>query len=173
MRTKKISRCKRPLSYYWRQQNHRTPHHKNRWWSYQQLKDRFTDLPPSSSQEGEIYLDITPADFRRMFKKWKEQTSSSPSGRHLSNYKAILNDDEMVKLHCIMCSLLLKCGFPPTRWGKAAKLMLEKEPGKPQLNHLRVIHLLETGYYCVLKLIWMRRLIRRAAQLRLLMSALS
>ena len=47
--------------------------------------------------------------------------------------------------------------------------MLEKSPEHgPRLDKLRVIHLLEADYNFVLKLIWGRRLMRRAHENRLL-----
>ena len=47
-------------------------------------------------KEKEISLKITPQDFIHIFSKWKEKTSSSPSGRHIGHYRAILTDPELV-----------------------------------------------------------------------------
>ena len=70
-----------------------------------------------------------------------------------------------------MCSLPLRYGFASKRWSNAIKVMLEKDVGNPRIDCLWVIHLLEVDYNFVLKLIWGRRLIQRAAQFRTLMPA--
>ena len=40
--------------------------------------------------------------------------------------------------------------------------MLEKDPGRPQINRLRIIHLFEADFNFFLKLMWGSRLVRRA-----------
>ena len=93
-------------------------------------------------------------DFRRLFTKWKESTSSSPSGRHIGHYKAILGNDDLVDFHCGMLELPLQFGFSPKRWEKTCTLMIEKNKDiGPRIDKLRVIHLLEADYNFVLKLI--------------------
>ena len=59
--------------------------------------------------------------------------------------------------------------FRPRSLENAVKVMLENDPGKPRLDHLRGIHLLEVDYNFMMKLIWERHLVRRAAQLGFLM----
>ena len=68
-----------------------------------------------------------------MFSKWKEKTTTSPSGRHLGHYKAILQEPDLIQYHCIMASLPLTYGFTPKRWTKAIQIMLEKNPWGQQL----------------------------------------
>ena len=65
----------------------------------------------------------------------------------------------------------LKYGFAPKRWSNVAKVVLEKDAGRPRIDRLRVTHLLKTDYNFVLKLIWGRRLVQWVAQLRILMLA--
>ena len=43
-----------------------------------------------------ISSSITTEDVRRGFGRWRETTSTSPSGRHLGHYKAIIQDDTLV-----------------------------------------------------------------------------
>ena len=43
----------------------------------------------------EISLDTTPEDYEEGFKKWSEMTATSPSGRHLGLYKALLKNEEL------------------------------------------------------------------------------
>ena len=89
-----------------------------------------------------------------MFSKWKEKTTTSPSGRHLGHYKAILQEPDLIQYHCIMASLPLTYGFTPKRWTKAIQIMLEKNPGNPLIHRLRGILILEADLNWVLRLIW-------------------
>ena len=98
-------------------------------------------LPHNTPAEINISLDNE--DYTKMFKKWKEKTTTSPSGRHLGHYKSILQEPELIKYHCIMASLPLKYGFTPKRWTKAIQIMLEKKTGNPLLHRLRGILILE------------------------------
>ena len=126
----------------------------------------------TQEHDRDISLKIYPADFRRLFKKWRESTTSSPSGRHIGHYKAILGDDDLVEFFCAMCELPLNFGFSPKRWETTCTLMLEKSAKfGPRLDKLRVIHLLEADYNFILKLIWGRRLIHKAMDNRLILAA--
>jgi hypothetical protein len=37
--------------------------------------------------------------------------------------------------------------------------MIEKDPGNPRIEHLRVIHLFEANYYLCLKLLWGKQMV--------------
>ena len=82
---------------------------------------------PTHPKESLINIDITKKDFHQIFSKWKESTTTSPSGRHLGHYKAILETPELIEFHCIMASLPIKFGFAPDRWKKAIQIMLKKK----------------------------------------------
>ncbi|KAI2496027.1 hypothetical protein MHU86_18500 [Fragilaria crotonensis] len=59
-------------------------------------------------------------------------------------------------------------GIAPPRWCKAVNIMLEKDPGRPKINRLRIIHLFEADYNLFLKIMWGSRLVRRSVELNLL-----
>ena len=152
-------------------------------WTTETIERIKRKLTPKSdrkdAQEGaeqkdqkEINLRITRADFRGLFKKWKESKSSTPSDRHIGHYKAILGNDDLVDFQCGMLELPRQFGFSPKRWEKTCTLMIEKNKDiGPRIDKLRVINLLEANYNFVLKLIWGRRLIRRASEQRLISPA--
>ena len=69
---------------------------------------------------------MTEVDFISGFKGWKECTTTSPSGRDLGHYKAMINDPDrkkkpelrdheidFVELMAKMINILLKYGFAP------------------------------------------------------------
>jgi hypothetical protein len=61
-----------------------------------------------------------------------------------------------------MCSLPLKHGFSPTQWSSCVDAILEKIPGQPHFENLRIIMLYKADFNFVLKLIWGKRLVRNA-----------
>jgi len=103
-------------------------------------------------------------DVVKGFKKWPEKTSTSPSGRHLGVYKTLLKDqhhekpgepvttkgiDLMQDIHRLII-LALKHTHTFKRWQTIWNLYLEKDPGRPYINRLRTLHLIEAD----LNLIW-------------------
>ena len=58
-----------------------------------------------------------------------------------------------------MINILLNYGFVPKQWCKSITVMIKKDPGNPQIEHLWVIHLFEVDYNFCLKLLWGCRLV--------------
>jgi hypothetical protein len=59
---------------------------------------------------------ITEEEFKATFRLVNEATSSSPSGRHVGHYKAILKNPDAVTFHPIMMSIPFQVGIAPERW---------------------------------------------------------
>jgi hypothetical protein len=89
---------------------------------------------------------ISDADFIATYNRVHENTSSSPSGRHVGHYKAILKDPSLVSMHATMMSLPFLGGFAPPRWNKVTDIMLEKEPGNSRCHRLSIIALFESDF---------------------------
>ena len=49
-------------------------------------------VPERVKSKGEIPIEISEAELGRGFKSWRETTTTSPSGRHLGHYKAIMQE---------------------------------------------------------------------------------
>jgi len=105
---------------------------------------------------------------KKAYRIWNENTSTSPLGRHLGHYHAILKADglkrdsveaiAMEASHNSIWSIhhgLFEYGIHNahcfTRWKQIIKAMLEKEPGNPWIHQLRVIHLYENDYNLLLR----------------------
>jgi hypothetical protein len=109
----------------------------------------------------EIDMYITPSQMSKGFKKWKEETSTSPSGCHLGllwipayatstkEIKKLRNDIQQLQADIINLPVLW--GFSPNQWKTIVNAMLKKVAGKPLLHKLRVIHILEADYNLALK----------------------
>jgi hypothetical protein len=95
-----------------------------------------------------IYPVVTAEDFLSCFGCVADKKSSSPSGRHVGHYPMCIDlKDELSVLlaavHSAMMSIPLAEGFCPKRWRQAIDIMLEKIPGVPIINKLRIIQLIE------------------------------
>ena len=117
---------------------------------------------PHHSDGSEIDITITPEDFMTGFKKVKEATSSSPSGRHMGHYKAAMKNKRIVEMYATMMDLPMKYKFAPERWTRAIQVLLEKDKGRPNVERLRTIQLVEADLNMVLKIIFGRRLVYHA-----------
>jgi hypothetical protein len=110
---------------------------------------------------------VTTEDFISCFGCVAEKTSSSPSGRHVGQYLACTDmKDELSGLlaavHAVMMSLPLAEGFCPELWRQAIYIMLEKIPGVPRINKLRIIQLLEADLNQVLRSAFARNISKLA-----------
>lgn len=118
-------------------------------------------MPEEIKQLAPISQEITVADWHKGFSQWRESTSTSPSGRHLGMYKALLPNSEITESLCEMLNIVIRLKLTPKRWCRAISVLLEKDPGSPCVNRLRVIHLFEADYNFFLKLMWASRLVHR------------
>ncbi len=125
-------------------------------------------MPDSVKHSARISTDIAAQDVSTRFKKWKETTSTSPSGRHLGHYKALVQDPTLLQCLTDFLHITINIGLTLTRWCNAVNIMIKKDAGKPKITRLRIIHLFEADFNFLLKLIWGSRLVKRSVHLDLL-----
>jgi hypothetical protein len=129
-----------------------------------------------------IKESITYNEFYSALQHWDEQTTTSPSGRHLGHYRVLLHDvldkDEIekksnktsgdtfesrasviLKVYYHMLCATIKSGHPMSRWITSHTSMIQKVSGCSRLDRLRVIHIYEADYNLFLKLYWGRKLV--------------
>ena len=101
------------------------------------------------------------------FTKWKERTPTSPSGRHLGHYKALIVSDgeeineklkafsyEMLSAYNVIINSALALETPLYRWEQSLVLMIEKGENDHRINRLRVINIYKADYNLILKYFW-------------------
>ena len=125
-------------------------------------------IPETVLESEPLPTEVTSEDITRGFKGWKESTSTSPSGRHLGHYKAIIQDPILIESFRQFFNIAISRGISIPRWSNAVNVMIEKDKGNPCINRLQIIHLFEADYNLFLKLMWGSRLVRRALKLGLL-----
>ena len=122
-----------------------------------------TEQPLIKKVKNKISLD----EMKYAFTKWKERTTTSPSGRHLGHYKALTVSDgedlneglkafslKMLSAYNVIINAALKLGTPLHRWEQSIVLMIEKEKNNHRINRLRVINIYEADYNLILKYFW-------------------
>jgi hypothetical protein len=111
---------------------------------------------------------VTPEDFKSVFKCVPEKTTSSFSVRAVHHCKSCAegSDDGLadiqVEVHAAMMTVPLDAGFCPELWKQEVDVMLEKIPGIPRSDKLRIIQLLEEDLNQVLKIAFARNITRLA-----------
>lgn len=90
--------------------------------------------------------EITPDTFISTYKNIREDTSTSPSGRHIGHYKVACQDPVLTLLHASMMAIPFRVGIAPHRWNRVIDIMLEKEPGNARCHPLRIIALFESDF---------------------------
>ena len=107
--------------------------------------------------------------------KWKENTSTSPSTKHLGHYSCLLIPDnnkkdttieefnkKMLYIHNIKINTALHLGYHLARCTSSEIIMLPKDKYNIQINRLRVIHKYEADFNLVLKYFWLHEATRKA-----------
>ena len=125
------------------------------------IPDHVLDGPPISTELSEN-------DVKKGFKQWPESTSTSPSGRHLGHYKAIIQHPDLLQCLVQFMNIATSRGIAIPRWSNATNVLIEKDPGRPRIHRLRIIHLFEADFNLFLKLQWGHRLVRKALELDIL-----
>jgi hypothetical protein len=104
-------------------------------------------------------------------KKWRESTSTSPSGRHLGHYKictcqvnkkldpatqAKIKElqDKIAGVYVTMINYATKHKYSYKRWQTIVNMMIYKEPNNSFINRLRVIHIYEADLAFLLGYKW-------------------
>jgi hypothetical protein len=128
-----------------------------------------------SGKINEINKEVTYEEFENGIHKWKESTTTSPSGRHLGHYKVLLSvsvkdvhqptiniSTKIMQVYYKVALATANLGKSLERWCLIATCMIEKTPGVARIDKLRVIHLYEADYNLLLKIIWARKLVWNA-----------
>lgn len=86
------------------------------WYMDQQLLRAFLSsfqIPNSVLEQNPIPLEISSDDIIKGFKSWRETTTTSPSGRHLGRYKALITDPVLLKCLCKFLNITISRGIAP------------------------------------------------------------
>ena len=115
-------------------------------------------------------------EFLGKIKVWLERTSTSPiTNVHLGHAKAYVawtpvdpETEEGIKFvdlrnksiaaHLTLLNYALHFGYTFERWRSIVNGMLEKDPGRPKIHRLRVIHLYEWDFNLILCVKWRKLL---------------
>jgi hypothetical protein len=137
------------------------------WYNDDQLLREFLlsfSIPDKLKNSAPIETKFTEEDVRYGISKWKEKTSTSPSRRHLGHFKAAIMHPLLLECMTTFLNIILKKGLTLDRWCNAVNVMIEKDPGSPRLNRLRIIHFFEADFNLFLNVQWGSRLVKRAVK---------
>ena len=87
---------------------------------------------------------ISLEDYKKFWKRKREETATSPFGLHVGHYKAATQKEEILNVHRIMLMIPFQTSLVPNRWKKTVQTMLEKDPGHPWIHRLRIIELFDS-----------------------------
>jgi hypothetical protein len=127
----------------------------------------FLDNMTRITEAEEAPKFLTRKEFTGKFKVWRESTSTSPSGRHLGHYKALVAiidrsldeedrlqyksyQEEIAECYIGLINYAIKHRYSLRRWKTIVNMMIYKEHGNVKIHRLRVIHLYEAD----LSLLW-------------------
>lgn len=129
-------------------------------------------LPPPLPDE------TTLEDLTQVFRRWKERTTKSPSGRHLGIYKALLQPDhedkkdmtiqkDMGDFLLAIINTFIKNNIVLTRWKRAQAVLLQNKPKNNRIHRFRSINIYEADFNLSLKILVSKRMMKNAEKLGL------
>ena len=118
-----------------------------------ELTEFFTQLKRSGRERTlpSVLGLITPSQFKEMFKRAKERTSSDSRTPNYSIWKSLARSDYMAEFLSVLLSLPFMYGFVNRHWTHMTDFMLEKKPGVRQVHMLRIIGKLAAEFNTCLK----------------------
>ena len=97
---------------------------------------KYIAIFPRQDQGDPTSPAITVGQFRNLYHRMDERTSSSPSGQHLGHYKVAAKSELLSNLHSIVMPIPYMVGISPQRWRQIIDVMLEKKPGERKIHRL-------------------------------------
>ena len=114
--------------------------------------------------DGEVSIIIIKEDFQHYWRRVKERTASSFSGRHFGHYAAAAHSDVFSEAHTRHLALITKTGAAPKRWSKGLSVMLEKLAGVAVVTKLCMILLMKADFNCHNRIIFGDRMMKLACK---------
>jgi hypothetical protein len=125
--------------------------------------------------EAHLIPAITTSEWKRRISRWKESTTTSPSGLHLGHARALISrhsldpnspegkrlteiQEGLIQAHVSLLNYSIKHSHSYDRWKNVVNVMIEKDPGDVRIHRLRVIHLYEHDFGLFLALYWKQML---------------
>ena len=102
--------------------------------------------------------------FQHYWRRVKDCTVSSFSGRHFDHYAAAAHSDLLSEAHTRHLALITKTGAAPKRWSKGLSVMLEKIAGVAVVTKLGAILLMEADFNYHNRLIFEDRMMKLARE---------
>ena len=118
--------------------------------------------------KNSVTTAITPEDWTNHWRRAREETSSSTSGRHFGHYKAGLQSQYVSYLQALQATLVVKRGIVLERWSKGLSVMLEKIFGCSLITKLRSILLMEADFNATNKVIYGMRMLANVRKYKLM-----
>jgi len=130
-----------------------------------------------SAEWEELPSSVTREEFCNRLLRWREGTSTSPTGIHLGHYKSLLGRskyskeheeteywdfqskrDDLIDFHVQLLNYAVTQKYVYDRWKSIVTCVIEKEPGNPKIHRIRIIHIYEANYSLLMGIQWTRAL---------------
>jgi hypothetical protein len=146
----------------------------------EEIQRLFVDNCQRVTELDSLSPKITIEDLKGKFTNWRENTSTSSSGRHLGHYKILFSrvdhrlpkeEQERIKaqqkdiqqLYVDMINYAIEHKYSYERWKHVVNQMIYKDPGNTKIHRLRVIHIYECDLNFILGCKW-REAIHKAQE---------
>ena len=145
----------------------------------QQVRD-LEEWPLSSEFQmpSPVEYAISKEDLIDGFRKWREETSTSPSNRHLGIYKILTQKDHkdeeeeglqdyFASIFADVINLAVDAGVVLPRWCKVNSVLIPKDEGSSRIHRFRTINLYEADLNLAVRVMVAKRVSKNVENLGL------
>ena len=119
-------------------------------------------VPEHAQSIDPVEADITYEEFVSFWQNAKERTQSSMSGIHFGVYKSSISCEYCSSVLSNFVRIPFRTGFTPSRYKNSLNVTLPKKSGDHRPEKQRTIHLIEAGFSQAAKIIFSRKMMKRA-----------
>ena len=116
----------------------------------------FLKRPNSIIEAGPLRETITDNEYKHLWKRSREYTSTGISGLHFGHFQASCLDNKLREVDRWLMEQALQRGYSFKRWQNGIDVMIPKKDGSTRVDKLRTIVLMEPDFNFINKLIGKR-----------------
>ena len=103
-------------------------------------------MPDAVKNAPPVDIELNVEEYRKGWRKARENTSSGPSGLHFGHFKAGAEHDGIAEFEAIMANIPYRTGHSPESWQRGTNCMLLKKKDNFRVDKLRTILLYEADF---------------------------
>ena len=123
-----------------------------------EVKQWLEEMKRKKGVESTVPLRTDFSAFQGFIRKVPECKTSSPSGRHYGHYKALAENEKLLRAVYVVLEIAIRRGIVLRRWKEVRQVLLLKDPPEVKINRFRNVTIVEADLMFIMKHVWAKGL---------------